>query len=68
MGIYDRDYYQEDSFRPMRPWDNRSMVTMIIIANVIPFVANFVFSSTHNDLTRLLSVTPDVLTQPLEWW
>lgn len=68
MGIYDRDYYQEDSFRPMRPWDNRSMVTLIIIANVIPFVANFVFTPTDNSLTKLLSVTPGTLTQPIEWW
>lgn len=67
MGIYDRDYYQ-DELRPLRPWDNKSMVTLLIIVNVVLFVANFIFSPDTDALSRNLAVEPQNLWQPVYWW
>lgn len=68
MGIYDRDYYQDDQFRPMRPWDNRSMVTLLIFANIAVFVANFLFTARTGELSRFLSLDATTLTNPVNWW
>lgn len=68
MGIYDRDYYQEDDLRPIRPWDSKSMVTLLIIANVALFVANFLFTSASGNLTRFLSLSPQDLESPVGWF
>ncbi len=67
MGIYDRDYYQADQLAPIRPWDTRSMVTMLIIANVACFVANFVTDARGNYLMQLMSLRATDLLQPLYW-
>lgn len=67
MGIYDRDYYQENELRSM-PWDNRSMVTMLIVANVALYVANFLFTSTTNAFTETLVLDSQALRNPTQWW
>ncbi len=67
MGIYDRDYYQADEMRPLRPWDGKSMVTLLIIANVIVFIANFLFSQ-RNSLAEMLTLSASDLQQPLHWF
>ncbi len=68
MGIYDRDYYQADQLRPVRPWDNRTMVTMLIVANVIVFVANFLLTSRSNQLVASLALYSENLGQPWQWF
>ncbi|MEC8556572.1 MAG: rhomboid family intramembrane serine protease [Planctomycetota bacterium] len=68
MGIYDRDYYQEDTFRPITPWNSRSMVSILIIANVIPFIANFLIGGSSDALTTLMALQYDTLAKPIEWW
>lgn len=79
MGIYDRDYYQEDNLRPLRPWDNRSMVSLLIFANVAIYLANFLLGRnlTPQDLPdhlsrlggmRFLALYPDSLFNPLQWY
>ena len=67
MGIYDRDYYQDDEIRPLRPWDNKSMVTLLIIANAAVFLANFLFTGGNNALAHVLALTPDTLWN-FHWW
>lgn len=68
MGIYDRDYYHGDQLRPLRPWDTRTMVTMLIIANVAVFVANFLFTARGGELMNALSLRSDDLQNPLKWY
>ncbi len=68
MGIYDRDYYQADQMRPLRPWDNKSMVTLLIIANVVVHVANFVLTNNSNQISNILSLYPGNLVQPWMWY
>ncbi len=68
MGIYDRDYYQAEQLSPLRPWDNKSMVTLLIIANLALYVANFLFSSSSNALTTTLALDSQSLWKPALWW
>ncbi len=68
MGIYDRDYYQADQMRPLRPWDNKSMVTLLIFANVFVHVLNFVFTSPTAQIANFLSLYPENLLQPWGWF
>lgn len=68
MGIYDRDYYQEDEVRPLRPWDNNSMVNLLILANFALFVANFLFSSRTSAFTYSISLVPEDITSPTNFW
>lgn len=67
MGIYDRDYYQEDQLRPIRPWDSQSMVIMLIMANIAFFVANFLIDARGNYLTNLMTLHASDLLHPLAW-
>lgn len=67
MGIYDRDYYQAEELGPLRPWDNRSMVTLLIIANAAVFIANYVLTSRTDQITGLLTLRAGDLTSPLHW-
>ncbi len=71
MGIYDRDYYQGDELRPLRPWDNRSMVTLLIFANAAVFLLNFLFfrrAAGGMGLMELLALHSDTLFHPLQWY
>ena len=64
MGIYDRDYYREDSGRSMLgDW---SAVTILIVINVAVFFVDM-FSDNHWPV-RTLSLRPDLLTHPWEAW
>lgn len=67
MGIYDREYYQ-DEVRPLRPWDGKSMVTILIIINVAVHIANFVLTSNNDAITRFLAVRSDTIMTPMTWW
>ncbi len=68
MGIYDRDYYQPDQMRPLRPWDGKTMVTMLIVANVVVLLANFLFGGRSNWLAEALALRPADLWNPLQWY
>lgn len=69
MGLYDRDYYQDSDLQPFRPWNSRSVVTNLIIVNVVVFVANFIFGSgTQDTVNQYLWLDSDHLTQPLHWY
>lgn len=71
MGIYDRDYYQDNELRPLRPWDNRSMVTLLIFVNAAVFLANFLFFQRAPDglgLMDILALRSDSLLHPLQWY
>ena len=68
MGIHDRPYYRDEGLPPVAPWDQRSMVSILIIVNVALFVANFVLTGRNNALTNLLSLEPEVMTQPWQWY
>lgn len=68
MGIYDRDYYQADELTPLRPWDNRSMVTTLIIVNAAVYIANFLFTAGSGALSNALALHADTILQPTRWW
>lgn len=71
MGIYDRDYYQGDELRPLRPWDNRSMVTLLIFANAAVFILNYLFfrhAAAGLGLMDLLALKSETLFHPLQWY
>jgi membrane associated rhomboid family serine protease len=64
MGIYDRDYYREDSGRSMLgDW---SAVTILIVINAAVFFIDM-FSDNHW-LVGNLSLRPDLLTHPWRAW
>ncbi|MGL6194823.1 MAG: rhomboid family intramembrane serine protease [Thermoguttaceae bacterium] len=79
MGIYDRDYMHDNnrSYNPRHSRrgryrsDDLSMVTKIIIANVILFFANGFLSgegAQANWLTNFLALTSNTLFQPWNYW
>jgi len=69
MGIYDRSYYrEEEQVLRIRPWDHYSMVTNLIIVNVVLYLANFLFTNNSNSLTAFLALWPESLTSPLDFY
>ncbi len=67
MGIYDRSYYREDDqVLRIKPWDQYSMVTNLIIVNVALYVVNFLFTNRSNAITGFLALWPDSLAAPLD--
>lgn len=69
MGIHDRSYYREEGLPPVAPWDQRSMVSILIIVNVALFIANFVLGGGSRDpITGLLALEPDVMHRPWQWY
>jgi membrane associated rhomboid family serine protease len=73
MGLYDRNYYQEDSGLDLRPsWDQRSAVTVLIFANVAVFLANLIFGNPTLDsqgvINDALMLRTSDLPRPWFWW
>jgi membrane associated rhomboid family serine protease len=68
MGIYDRDYYQADEMRPMRPWDGKTMVTLLIVASAAVYLANFLFTQRTSQLAIFLALSPSDLANPIKWF
>ena len=68
MGIYDRSYYRDSGLPSVAPWDNRSMVTILIIINVALFLANFLLTNRNSAITDALLLDPQLLNQPLQWY
>ena len=54
--------------RPLRPWDNNSMVTMLIIANFGLFLVNFLVSPRTDAFTKFISLTPEDIVSPVYFW
>ena len=68
MGIYDRDYYQEEAIQPIGRWNSRSAVSTIIVVNGALFLANLLLTGGNNAITDLLALKSAALKQPWEWW
>jgi len=68
MGIYDRDYYRNPSRKRRRyPGSDWSMVTKIIVINVLLFLANGLLTE-ESKLTSLLTLYSDTISRPWEYW
>jgi membrane associated rhomboid family serine protease len=66
MGLYDRPYYRDEVPRGYSLPGARSMVTNLIIINVAIYILDAIFLGGR--LSRLLSVEPESLRQPWNWW
>ncbi len=71
MGIYDRDYYRDES--GSRGWHLRgpqSIVIALVLVNAAIFLAGLFFPREGDVslLTRWLSLKPDALLAPWRWW
>lgn len=76
MGIYDRPYYQDEQ-RGGFSFSGRSMVTNLIIVNVVIYVIDAFFFSKRpspfelaplSDFARLLALDGQTLLKPWLWW
>ena len=75
MGIYDRQYYQDQSnggFLSVGSLNGRSMVVILIGINVVAFVLNALFSSPQADgtgpINGLLALSTADATRPWLWF
>ncbi len=68
MGIYDRPYYRDGGLPSVAPWDNRSMVSILIFINVALFLANFLLTNRNSEITNAIMLEPSLLDQPLQWY
>jgi membrane associated rhomboid family serine protease len=68
MGVYDREYYRDHPDPGGSSAVQLSLVTKLVILNGAIFLADLVFGGPQHGLTRILQVTPDVLSQPWLWW
>ena len=70
MGLYERDYYQDSNeLQSIGGWNGRSAISVIIIANVAIFLANFIFGGgTSDPVNRWLWLRGGDLTDPLQWY
>lgn len=74
MGIYDRNYYREESDLDLSPnWDQRSAVSTLIIINVVVFVANMVLSENpvgtyQGAVNEFFMLAGEDLQRPYLWW
>lgn len=66
MGLYDREYYRGDD--PGFRLKDFTLVTHLVIVNVVLFLANFLFSTSEFSITGFLALQPENLAQPLYWW
>jgi len=74
MGIYDRDYYQNEP-RGFNLRSPSTMVGWIILINVVVFVADGLFTPSDKftppdtfTIHGIMSCTPQTLLRPLMWW
>lgn len=75
MGLYDREYYREET-KGLHLGGQWSMVTTLIVINVAIFIVDQftpAIQSVHGPvglrwLSDFLSAPPDVLVRPLQWW
>jgi len=66
MGIYDRDYYQDDR---RRSWGGHSMVITLILINVGVYLADTLFLNGRlTDVDSYFVLRRDVMQRPWELW
>lgn len=74
MGIYDRNYYREESDLDLRPnWDQRSAISTLIIINIVVFVANIFLSKNfvgayQGEVNEFLMLSDEDFGRPYLWW
>ena len=71
MGIYDRPYYSDDSEQAWTGgplWNQRMVVTNLVLLNVFFFVLNFLFGGRESVITSAMAVRGTDLVQPWYWW
>ena len=69
MGIYDREYYRDERPAGIRVSAQWSMVTKLIVINVVVMLLNLFVEGAGDDwLMHQLAASPQSLTQPLLWW
>ena len=68
MGIYDRDYYQEEQRPGFAMKTPRTMVGILILINVVLYLVDGLFFSKNHELTSLLAVTSETWKYPWLWW
>lgn len=71
MGIYDRPYYSDESEQAWTGgplWNQRMVVTNLVLINSFFFVLNFLFGGRDAAITSAMSVHGTDLTQPWYWW
>ncbi|MBX3420200.1 MAG: rhomboid family intramembrane serine protease [Pirellulaceae bacterium] len=67
MGIYDRHYYSDNLENMSFSWSSRSIISTIIIINVLVQVIEL-FLGHENSLSQLLWLKAEHLGQPLHWY
>jgi membrane associated rhomboid family serine protease len=67
VGIYDREYYRQDR-RPAWLAMPQSVIGAIVLANVVLFLANGLFTPDRNLISDALTLRASDLDQPLHWW
>jgi membrane associated rhomboid family serine protease len=68
MGLYDREYYKEESpsgFGTRGPW---SVTTWLIVANVGVFVLDMLLGGRDHKVSDILAAHSDTLAKPYMWW
>jgi membrane associated rhomboid family serine protease len=70
MGIHERAYYRDENFesRLAPTWSVSGAVEKLVIANVIVFLAEILFSTRTFSLQAFLSISTDDLRQPWMLW
>jgi membrane associated rhomboid family serine protease len=68
MGVYDREYYRDQQEPGEFQAGQLALVTKLVILNGAVFLLDLLFGGEQHGLTRILAVTPDVLSQPWLWW
>lgn len=66
MGIYDREYYRDDQPKGFYWVGERTMVTNLIIVNVLMYLIDMFFSTDHN-ITTTLALKSDLFRDPGNW-
>lgn len=69
MGVYDRDYYREETEERGISLGNRSMVINLIIVNVAMYLADIFLAGRDHWLTLdYLAISADTLVKPWLWY
>jgi len=73
MGIYDRDYYREESEPGLSLRTPQSMVISLVVVNVVVFLVNGLFTPPEGPgdpglINRALALSSDTLARPWLWW
>lgn len=71
MGIYDRPYYSDESEQAWTGgplWNQRMVVTNLVLINVAFFLLNFLFGGRESVITDGMAVRGADLVQPWKWW